>query len=170
MECRISQDERNGGERTDKFVYLSINWSSVPGNGWTTKCIEDISVSLFPWSHQISKGLLQHLLLLLHNLSIRTNEHNLKFSSNHHTSRGCCSCVIVFVLLKYMWVSTWRKKKENNQHGFFVYNVGTIMYSVLVSLVFGSFIFYIRFRVHAVIKYSSESLKYKEIQFGKKDE
>lgn len=25
-----------------KYVYLSINWSSVPGKGWTTKCIEDI--------------------------------------------------------------------------------------------------------------------------------
>lgn len=28
--------------KTIKYVYLSINWSSVPGKGWTTKCIEDI--------------------------------------------------------------------------------------------------------------------------------
>lgn len=73
-------------------------------------------------------------------ICLRTKEHhNLKFSSNHHIPRGCCSCVIVFVLVKYMWVGTWRKKKENNQHGFFAYNVGTSL-----ILVFGNFFFTFR--------------------------
>lgn len=70
-------------------------------------------------------------------ICLRTKEHhNLKFSSNHHISRGCCSCVIVFVLVKYMWVGTWRKKKENNQHGFFAYNVGTPLILVFVYFFF----------------------------------
>lgn len=73
-------------------------------------------------------------------ICLRTKEHhNLKFSSNHHISRGRCSCVIVFVLIKYMWVGTWRKKKENNQHGFFACNVGTHLILVFVNFFFIGF-------------------------------
>ena len=88
IECRISQDVRNGVNYNDKICLPVYQLILCPRQRMNHK---------MHWRHfprscpvfltKISKSTLKHLLKIHHNTA-RTKEHHLKFSSNHHISRG----------------------------------------------------------------------------------
>lgn len=87
MECRISQYERNGVKQYDKICLPVYQLILCPRQRMNHKMHWSHIWRPYPVLRKISKSTLKHL-IKIHHYSSRTKEHHLKFSCNHHISRG----------------------------------------------------------------------------------